>query len=422
MAIDGRLTGQPANAAVSGDVRANENMALTAVHTLFVREHNRIVSSLPRGLTEEQKFQIARRVVGAEQQYVTYNEFLPALGVRLPRYRGYRPDVNASIGNEFATVAYRAHSMIHGEFELSADAADYSPADLARLEGMGVEVAHDGAELELTVPLGVAFFNPDLVPDIGLGPILAGLSAEPQYKNDEQIDNSLRSVLFEVPGNETGIVDLGALDVQRGRDHGMPTYNQMRRAYGLAPRRSFTAITGERTEQFPAGSGIDDPASLDFTALFDSNGAPIAFGSDAAVDSARVGLRRTSLAARLKGIYGSVDDVDAFVGMISEPHVRGSEFGPLQLAMWRRQFEALRDGDRFFYARDPVLRRIQRRYGITYAHPLSWLIATDGEVARADIPANVFFAPGAQVGAPPPPHRHGHGHHRGPRRGPPGRT
>ena len=34
----------------------------------------------------------------------------------------------------------------------------------------------------------------------------------------------------------------------------------------------------------------------------------------------------------------------------------GTEFGPVQLALWRRQFTALRDGDRFFYGRDPVLR------------------------------------------------------------------
>ena len=80
---------------VAGDVRANENIALTATHTLFAREHNRIVALLPSSLTEEEKFQIARRVVIAEQQYITYNEFLPALGVALPRYTGYKTNVNA---------------------------------------------------------------------------------------------------------------------------------------------------------------------------------------------------------------------------------------------------------------------------------------------------------------------------------------
>jgi Animal haem peroxidase len=68
MEIDGRLIGRSDQAAVAGDVRANENISLQATHTLFAREHNRIVSLLPNTLSEEDKFQIARRVVIAEQQ------------------------------------------------------------------------------------------------------------------------------------------------------------------------------------------------------------------------------------------------------------------------------------------------------------------------------------------------------------------
>ena len=61
-----RCKPSPQRAVVAGDVRANENIALTAMHTLFLREHNRIVDSLPAELPEEAKFQIARRVVIAE--------------------------------------------------------------------------------------------------------------------------------------------------------------------------------------------------------------------------------------------------------------------------------------------------------------------------------------------------------------------
>src|SRR5690348_14890041 len=52
----GAQVGDPAKVAVAGDVRANENIALTAVQTLFAREHNRIVSALraiPSLTTEE---------------------------------------------------------------------------------------------------------------------------------------------------------------------------------------------------------------------------------------------------------------------------------------------------------------------------------------------------------------------------------
>jgi hypothetical protein len=350
------------------------------------------VRSLPATLPTEQRFQIARRVIGAEQQFITYREYLPAVGVKLPGYRGYDPEVNPSLGNEFATVAYRAHSMIHGEFEVTV------------------------AGRTVRVPLGQAFFNPDILPTLGLGPILAGLADEAQYKNDEQIDDSLRSVLFQVPGPGVadpiacfttpstpgcfqGVVDLGALDVERGRDHGMPTYNEMRRAFGLVPRKSFRAITGERSDSFPAdreldaAHPVDDPDSLDFVKLLDADGNAVKPGSDAAAEDVRVGVRRTPLAARLRAIYGSVKKVDTFVGLVSEPHVRGSEFGELQRAIWTQQFDALRTGDRFFYRNDPALDEIRAKYGVDYRHTLSDLIALNTNVPRADLPANAFFAP-----------------------------
>jgi Animal haem peroxidase len=248
MATDGQLMSHPDDRAVAGDVRANENMALTSLHTLFAREHNRIVEALKgSGLGAEGKFQLARRIVGAEEQYVTYNEFLPAMGVPLPAYAGYKPTVDATLSTEFATVGYRAHSQIHGEFEIGAEAPDYTAAKLKKLRKLGVEVlpGEEADELEFVVPLNVAFFNPDLVELIGAGPILKGLNGEPQYKNDEQIDNALRSVLLAMPsgpgtpdpecfenpakpGCFHGVTDLGAIDIQRGRDHGVPLYNDLR--------------------------------------------------------------------------------------------------------------------------------------------------------------------------------------------------
>jgi hypothetical protein len=411
MALMGRLEapGAFAKAFVAGDRRANENIALSSTHTLFALEHNRIVSELPRRLSEEEKFQIARRIIGAEQQYITYNEFLPALGVRLPQYRGYRDDVNASLGNEFAVVGYRAHSMIHGEFEAVGEAADYSRAQLAAIAAQGVEVVTDGDEAEFVIPLNLAFGNPDLLKLVHLDAVLHGLGGEPEYKNDEMIDNQLRSVLFQVPvtGNPAcldgpalpqcfkGVVDLGALDIERGRDHGMPLYNDLRRAFGLDEKRSFTSITGESTDRFPTndrkitGNPLNDPNILDFVALFDAEGNPIELGSEAADAEAVVGVRRTTLAARLKAIYGETDKLDAFVGMISERHVRGSEFGELQLAMWKQQFQALRDGDRFFYLNDPELRNIERQYGITYRRTLGQIIEQNTGI---DVQDNVFEA------------------------------
>jgi hypothetical protein len=412
MDLMGPLFGRPAAAIVAGDVRANENIALTAIHTLFAREYNRIVAALPRVLSESAKYELARRVVGAEIQYITYNEFLPGLGVTLDRYRGYDPNVNPGLSNEFAVVGYRAHSMIHGEFDVAVEAGTYSRAQLAafRAAGIAVEDGDDGPEL--AIPLHVAFGNPSLLRAVGLGRLLKSLGAERQYKNDEQIDNALRSVLFQVPkpgaANPascgaprvnadcfTGVQDLGAIDIQRGRDHGMPSYNDLRRAYGLAPKRSFTAITGEATARFPRSLSarrpgtIDDPRILEFVELRDADGKVVASGSPEAEEDAVAGTRRTTVAARLRALYGSVDNLDAFVGMVSERHVRGTEFGELQLAMWKQQFEALRAGDRFFYANDPELESIRQQYGIEYRRTLASVIRLNTGVAVQPNPFKV---------------------------------
>jgi hypothetical protein len=403
MAVDGRLLANPNTAKVAGDVRANENIALTATHTLFAREHNRIVAALPSYLSQQDKFQLARAVVIAEQQYITYNEFLPAMGVNLPAYQGYDPFLNPAMSNEFATVGYRMHSLIHGGIEVETNASRYSQATLDAFEAQGIEVTIDGADAAFEVPLNVAFFNPTLVEQIQLGPLLKGIGSESEYKNDEMIDNQLRSVLFRVPvsGNPdcldgptlpecfNGVVDLGAIDVQRGRDHGMPSYNSLRNAYGLSSKTSFTAITGESTDLFPPGLGIDSPSCLDIVQLFDINGNPTTVENDNAV---RV-VKRCTLAARLKGIYGSVSNLDAFTGMLAEKHVTNSELGELQLAVWKDQFGALRDGDRFFYANDPLQSFIRQNFGIDSRRTLAQVIASNSDIPLSDLPANVFKVP-----------------------------
>ena len=348
----GALLATPEKAVVAGDVRANENVALTAIHTLFAREHNRIVASLGQsGLSAEDKFELARRVVGAEIEYITYNAFLPALGVRLDPFRGYDPNANPSLENEFATVGYRAHSMIHGEFEPTAPDGTYTSDQLDRVfpaEGITVERNTDGT-VTLVIPLVAAFGNPDLLEQVGEGPILQSL-AEHQYKNDEQIDNSLRSVLFQVPKPDSTIPRpaahrSSARAVSRASRISAPTTSSAAaitgcpRTTGCAGRsdshrrvRSRTSRgrqpTASRTD---AGlierSPIDDPDILDFVRLKDDAGKTVQPRSEEADEDAVVGIRRTTLAARLMAIYGSVDKVDAFVGMVSEPHWPGRSWG-----------------------------------------------------------------------------------------------
>lgn len=408
MDLDGPLARHPELARVAGDVRANENMPLTLVHTLLAREHNRIVDLLPAGLPEEQKFQIARRVVGAEIQFITYTEFLPAMGIVLPEYQGYDQNVNPSLTNEFATVGYRAHSMVHGEFNPAFATGEYSQAqlDAFRERGIGLAPGSGAGQNFLEIPLSAVYGNPDLLGQVGIGKLAVEFGLGHQYRNDEQIDDAMRSVLFQIPKpgardpKQCGkpvvlpdcfsvVQDLGAIDIARGRDHGIPRYNALRQAFGLPPKTSFAEITGESTE---APVNAADPRILDFTQLADIGGNVIDPGNTAAVEEQAVsGIRRTTLASRLRAVYGNVDDVDAFVGMICEPHPPGAELGELQRAIWTDQFVRLREGDRFFYAADPALPLIEEQFGIGYQVSLGQLIRlnTDAQPPQD----NVFQIP-----------------------------
>ena len=114
---------------VSGDIRAIEMPGLTGMHTLFLREHNLIASTIAsntEGLNDEEIFQETRRIMIGIFQNIVFREFLPAvIGPSLrnslvirPRASSYRRDLDVSVLNEFATAAYRfGHTLIQGTIE-----------------------------------------------------------------------------------------------------------------------------------------------------------------------------------------------------------------------------------------------------------------------------------------------------------------
>ena len=314
---------------LAGDVRANEQADLTAVHTLFVREHNRLAAraqALYPDRTDEQLYQVARRLVGAEIQAITYGEYLPAvLGFDHapdPAAAAYDPAVNAAVTNSFAHAVFRfGHSQVSDSTLL--------------VNNQGQTVG--------TLSIRDAFFNPNVLgadPN-NVGRMLKGLASQVAQENDLLLVDGVRNNLFGPPG--AGGLDLAALDIQRGRDHGLPDYNTLRRTYGLAPVTAFDQVSS-------------DP----------------------------------QVRAKLQQLYGTVDNIDAFVGALAEDHVPGSSAGPLVHAVVGNQFERLRDGDRFFYTRDPFLasapvRRILDVDAVTLAKVIRWNTDVTG------LQGNVFF-------------------------------
>ena len=231
---------------VAGDDRANQQAGLIALHTLFMREHNYQAAALATanpGWTDEQIFQRARKIVAAEIQSVTYNEFLPALlgSQGLPAYTGYDAQVNPSISNAFSTAGFRvAHSM--------------SGSIIPRLD-MDGNVIPEG-----NLTLRHNFFNPAAILDEGgIDPVLRGLSTQVEQMIDLQVVDDLRNLLFGPPG--AGGLDLASLDIQRGRDHGLADYNTMRTDFGLPKVTSFAQISADPLVQAALASvypSVDD--------------------------------------------------------------------------------------------------------------------------------------------------------------------
>ncbi|MFN8353816.1 MAG: peroxidase family protein [Spirosomataceae bacterium] len=277
---------------VAGDLRATEHPGITSIHTIFVREHNKICDRLKaQGLTnDEEIYQRARKEVGALIQAITYQEFLPALGVNLANYSGYKDNVRPDIMNTFATAGYRiGHTMVADEIALrDNNCQEVPPGDLELLD---------------------VFFTPSLVIDYGTDVFLKGLSTHKQYETDTKINSTLRDFLFGSPTDAVRFgLDLAALNIQRGRDHGLPNYNAIRDYYLGNPVSSFGQITSNPT-----------------------------------------------IAAALQTLYGNVNNIDLWVGALSEDRLPGKSVGRTMDAMLRAQFEKLRDGDFYFFMNDPFL-------------------------------------------------------------------
>jgi len=283
----------------SGDERANEQVGLTAMHTMFMREHNRLAGALAAAdpaLDDETIYQTARKIVGAELQKITYEEFLPTLlGGMAPAIGpgDYDPTVDPGIVNAFSTALYRfGHTMLPSAFELRGA---------------------DGT-LESTLALRDAFFTPDflLSDPSNLERVLRGLAAQPAQQIDNMLVDDVRNFMFGVPG--AGGLDLAALNIQRGRDHGLAGYNELRMAYGLAPVSDY------------------DQVALDQLVR---DGLLELYGAAAGVDN--------------------VDLIDAWVGALAEQHLAGAAVGELIAAAMADQFTRLAVSDSFFYLWDADL-------------------------------------------------------------------
>ncbi|CAK1546926.1 unnamed protein product [Leptosia nina] len=283
----------------SGDGRVNEQPGLVAAHIVWLRQHNRMATELSHlnpHWSDEKIYQETRKIVGAMIQHITYREFLPIiLGSEVIRlfelepqkkgyYRGYNLKINPSPASSFGSAAFRfGHSLVQ--------------SSMVRFDRFHRPMANN-------VSLHEEHSNPANIWSMGaVDRLLLGMMNQPIQKRDEFITEELTNHLFQTSHFDFGM-DLAAINIQRGRDHGVPPYTAWRDPCGLSTIESFDHLSR--------------------------------------IMPARV-------VRKLKALYRHVDDIDLFTGGMAERPVIGGLVGPTFACIIAQQFSNLRKGDRFWY-------------------------------------------------------------------------
>ena len=214
------------DAYAAGDVRAQENPDLTALQTLFLREHNFQVDRLQEQhphWSGDKLYETAKAITTAEMVNITYNEFLPHLLGKdaIAPYQGYDPSVDARISEEFEGAAYRfGHSIVSDEISAISNTGAFTSEQT----------------------LAQSFFeDPAIFQATGADGLLRHLAGDLANPLDTHLVDGLRNLLVDPPSG----IDLAAINIQRGHDLGLGTLNQTRAALGLTPYTSFEQVSSD---------------------------------------------------------------------------------------------------------------------------------------------------------------------------------
>lgn len=314
----------------AGDVRANENPALTSLHTVFLREHNKLCDELAQDfptVLPKTLFELARKVNIFQMQKIVYEEFIPAIMGSQINVGPFDPTANPSVSNIFSTAAFRlGHTMVGNTLPTGQDNNPHLTA------------------------ADMFFRNADFYMSVSTpGRYLLGAATTIAQEVDVKVVDTLRTFLFKNVPQLPGI-DLVALNLQRGRDHALPSYNTVRLRFHLQAVSDFSDITSN-----------------------------------------------VALQGLLSQVYTSVDNMDLWIALLAEDHISGASMGETMFRIWTAEFKRLAEGDRFFYTKPDLFNtnfmQTFTRFGdITSSTTLLRDILLRNTDSSLGYPMSIFFA------------------------------
>ncbi|KAK6013582.1 heme peroxidase, partial [Ostertagia ostertagi] len=180
-------------------------------------------------------FQEARRIVIAQIQHITYNEFVPiivgkenlkkhALDLQVNGYDSrYDMNIDGSTLNVFATAV--------GQFFLTL-----LPDKITVTDSFGNTKREE--------PLGKVFNDPSFIYQRNrLDAVVRFLTRSPIMKPGLHLTPELKNTFRRGGGSTEQGIDMAAQIIQMGRDHGIPSYLQWRRHCQLDNVQSFASMS-----------------------------------------------------------------------------------------------------------------------------------------------------------------------------------
>ncbi|HEV2803639.1 MAG TPA: peroxidase family protein [Chthoniobacterales bacterium] len=249
--------------------RRNWWVGMTILHTLFVHEHNAICDRLKVSYpqwNDNRLFNVARLINAAVMAKIHTVEWTPAIlpnpglnaalnanwyGIltnllergkdrkTLADVKVSNPELGGVVGNpidkhgqpygltEEFTEVYRLHSLLP--------------------ESLQIRTLGNGAEAIAEIPFVASrqAGSKKLTGKFGLANILYSFGT--QHPGALVLNNYPRFMQeLSIPGNP--LFDMGAVDILRARERGVPRYNEFRRQLGMNPIQSFDDLTDDKEQ------------------------------------------------------------------------------------------------------------------------------------------------------------------------------